>query len=195
MNWVISVFEDVAVVLLEPRLVPAAFADLHDVFVFGERADLGPVSQHGLASPAREREVHACRGSQCLRRGVAFLLREVAVPVDVHQPSPAGESEAIQRTEQDTAIAADDDRESPGGELVSDLAGERKRERADAMTVAESRARFCVEVIRGPLELNDFRRAERLLEPRLHQDLRRLPGAGLAAVFWAKAKVTWRKDQ
>lgn len=56
--------KDVAIVLFEPRLVRAALADLNNISIFDERrADVRPVGEEFLPSPARERKVHARGGA------------------------------------------------------------------------------------------------------------------------------------
>ena len=172
----------------------AALADLHDVGVPRERTlEVGPLRQERLAPPAREREVHAGGGAERLGRRVALLLGEVAVPVHVDEPASAGQTRAIQAPEQHTAIAADHHREAAGLEDALHLLGQREGEGADGAAVADAGAGLGLDLVQGPRQAQDFVGVERLAQPRLHQHARRLPGAGLLAVFRAKAEVGRRE--
>ena len=168
-----------------------------DVGVPRERTlEIRPRGQERFAAPAREREVHAGRGAQRLGRGVALVLGEITVAVHVHEPSPAREPRAIQAPEQHAAIPADHHRETPGLEDALHLLGQREREGADGVAVADAGARLGLDLVQRPFGRHRTSWASSASRrPASINTLRRLPGAGLLAVLRAQPEVGRREHE
>src|SRR5262245_53614845 len=110
-------------------------------------------------------------------------VKEITVTVDVYESSPSGEPHAVQATQNNAAVTADDYRKSTFLKDVTHLLRQLQRKRTDRQTVTNSRSGLSVELILWSLERYDFLRVQCASQARIHQRLRRAPRTGLAASF------------
>ncbi len=128
---------------VEPVVVLRAYAEQHDVGVPHVRPQAVDVGQVGLAAAGGEREILAGGRTNV---GRVARVPEVGVAVDIHQavrqllgdrPPAHGES----RSDQDRAVAAEDDRKLAGIDDRTDPVGQPDRVVGDLGRMADAVAR------------------------------------------------------
>ena len=138
---------DVAVVLVPVGVLGFPLAGLDRICVRGQwTVDARPLREQCLSAAGRERQVHARGGSQRERGVVIAGMKEVAVPVDVHEPAATGEPRAVQarrasRCNRRRARAGIARPPAPRGHRSPSSS----RKRAQRVAIADSRAASFVE--------------------------------------------------
>ena len=110
--------------------------------------------------------------------------------IDVYQAAAARQAQPIKATQQNAAVAADDQREAASFQHAAHGAGQLQGEGTDRVSVANRGAGLCLERVRRSFERQHLRRSYRLCQAGIDQGLRRSPGTGLMSrPRWPKAQI------